>query len=419
MHNFFYYLNKCKFFPFYLVSPNPYAIGTASRHIYIGLLKAIERKKILLIFVPTIFQKILKYSICNRCLFNNLSFNSYSTKHYKFIKFFIRVILNIFFLFRRLAAIFFKNFLKIKLHENYFFLEIGIKEDDIEYNKNKDFPILPYNFSLIKSIEIDTKEETFSKKILNDLNVDVNQQFVCLHVRDNIYRGDLNRRNFRNSNIENYYELISYLIQKNFIIFRMGKSARKKIGINHKNLIDLPFLNTNYDFLDLYLIKNCKFFIGTQSGILDTAFLFKKDCLITNVVRLFETPPKTIKSRALCKIPYFKNTNKILNLHQYLNLPYKFHHELYINDELDFIENSDEDLYECIKEFLILIEKRESEIILKENENLFNNYLLIRFYDMFKNDKDLINHAQKVELFRLLKSLKGAYSSVFLNKYFK
>ena len=66
-----------------------------------------------------------------------------------------------------------------------------------------------------------------------------------------------------------------------------------------------------------------------------------------------------------------------------------------------------------------LVVERESEVILKENENLFNNCLLNRFYEMFKNDKDLINHIQKVELFRLLKSLKGAYSSVFLNKYFK
>ncbi len=419
MNNFFYYLNKCKFFPFYLVSPNPYAVGTASRNIYIGILKAFEKKKIPLIFVPTILQKMLKYSICNKCLFNNLSFNSYSPNHFRIIKFIIVILLNIFFFIRRLIALFFKNFLKIKLHENFFFLEIGIKEDDIEYNKNKDFVILPYNFSIIKSIELDKKKEFFSKKILNNLNIDINQQFVCLHVRDSVYRNDLNRRNFRNSNIENYYEIINHLIKKNYIIFRMGKSAEKKVDINHNNLIDLPFSNINHDFLDLYLIKNCKFFIGTQSGILDTAFLFKKDCFITNVVRLFESSPKTIKSRMLCKIPYFKKNNTILNLYQYLSLPYKFHHELYINDELNFIENSNEDLYDCFKEFLILIEKEESEITLKENESLFNNCLLNRFSEMFKNDKDLINYTQKVELFRLLKSSKGAYSSIFLNKYFK
>ena len=39
--------------------------------------------------------------------------------------------------------------------------------------------------------------------------------------------------------------------------------------------------------MDLCLIKECEFYVGTPSGPLDTAYLFEKPVLVTNLYDLY------------------------------------------------------------------------------------------------------------------------------------
>jgi len=421
--NIFSYLNNSKWFPYYIITPLPYAIGTACQDISIGILKANERNKILLIIVPKIFCKILKFDICNKYLFDYLIINEYPQNRINFIKYFISFILNIIFIIKRILALSLKKLLKIKLPGNYFFLDIGLNDDDSLYKKNNiNLEISSYNFSFIKNntIQLQKKEKILSEKIFQKLGLDKNQKFVCLHIRDHFYRNDFGKRNFRNSTLENYYELINFLTKNDLLVFRMGLVAEKRIDIKNKNIIDLPFLEINNDFFNLHLIKECNFFIGTQSGILDTAFLFRKDCLITNIVKIFNGHPNTLRSRSLFKIPYFKKNNKVLNLNEYLDLSFFYHHPNFLDNDLDYIENSSEDLYEAIKEYLALFNvKDDSKINLNQTQQLFNGYLLNRFSEMLhRNDESLVKYEKKIRLLKLLKSIKGSSFQFFLNKYF-
>lgn len=418
IHKLFYYLNNSSFFPFYIVTPSPYGIGTATTSIRIALLKSIEKKKLLLVFVPKLFTKILKFDICNEYLFEKLLHNKIYEKKYKISKKIIFFILSFLFFIRRSIALIFLSLFSIKFPENFFFLEIGLRDEEIQF-KNQHNGLTPYSFSLINELRIDDLHNKLSNNILQKLKIDKDQEFVCLHVRDGEYKKDYDRRSQRNSNIENYYELINYLNKKNIIVFRMGLKVKKKIEIHNKNIIDLPFLNINHDYFNLYLIKNCKFFIGTQSGMQQLAFLFNKDCLMTNVHRIFEDPPLTLRSRTITKIPYFKDKKNIIDLKKYLDLPYSYHHEFFINNELEYMENSEEDLYLAAQEFFELINiKNDSSIVFAENQKKFNSLLLEKFKSDLKNDYSLINHTQKIKLLKMLLSSKGAFSHFFLKKYF-
>ena len=425
MKKIFNFLNNSKLFPFYIVTPIPYALGTASENIRIALAKAMQKKKFLLIIVPKIGFRILNYHICNKYLFEDLIINGHLQHQFK-LRYLINFLLNFIFVIKRSAALFIKYVLKIRLSDNYFFLEIGINDDDFDNKLNKDpdkiSKILPYNFSYIKNdtIKLQQKDKFLSDKVFLSLKIDKNQDFICLHVRDSSYRNDLGKRNFRNSNVANYYELMEFLIKKDIVIFRMGINAEKKIDLKNKNIIDLPFLDINYDFFNLHLIKECKFFIGTQSGPLDTAMLLNKSCLITNVLRVFNAIPNTSRSRVLCKIPFVKKTKEIMNLNQYLKLPFAFHHPNFINDDLDFVENTSEELFIAIKDYLTLFNStKNTKIILKKNQIIFNNFILDRFSEMLaENDKDLIKYDQKIRSLRVLKSIEGSYCPTFLNKYF-
>ena len=61
-----------------------------------------------------------------------------------------------------------------------------------------------------------------------------------------------------------------------------------KLKINNKNLIDLPSYNFG-NKLDLFFIKKCKFYIGCDSGPIDTAWLFNKPVLLQICMRCILT----------------------------------------------------------------------------------------------------------------------------------
>jgi putative glycosyltransferase (TIGR04372 family) len=424
------FLNTSNFFPYYIITPLPYAIGTASIDILFGINKARIKKKKLIIIAPSIAKFFLKYSICNNYLFNNLIIDGYSQKDFFITKKIFSLFINLNFFINRSIALIFFILLKIKFNETFNFLRIGLldsyydtdKKKKEENENNTANKIKPYDFFFTKNaIALDSVVESQSQKIIKKIGIQEGQDFVCLHVREGVYRNDANRRPYRNSNIENYYELIKFLISKNIFIIRMGRKSEQPLALKNKFIYDLPFSEFKYDFFDLYLMKKCKFFIGDQSGLTDLAILLSKDCLKTNMLRIFELLPTTIKSRSICKIPFYKKNKKSLRLKEYLDLPYLYHHSKFINEELDFMENSSEDLYLSAKEYYKLIytnSENNSVILLTEIQKKFNKMLLERFSEMyFKKDEHLKNFFRPYCFFRWVKSIRGGYSSCFLEKY--
>lgn len=417
------FLNKSNFFPYYIITPLPYAIGTAAQDILFGINKANQKKKKLIIIVPTIFQKYLNYSICNKHLFAGLIIDGFDQDKL-FIKKLLIPFVNISFLINRMISLFIRKFTHFNISDHFSFLSIGLQEsweDETKINEKSEKEIKKIDFFFKNNlISLDKKIEEKSENILRKIGCEKNQDFVCLHVREGVYRNDRERRPFRNSSIENHYELINFLLKKRIFVIRIGRSSEQRIKFHHKYLFDIPFSDEKYDFFDLYLIKNCKFFIGDQSGPTDTAIFFKKDCLQTNMLRLFELPPTTEKSRTMFKLPILKKNKKILRLREYLAMPYFYHHSRFIDEELDYIENSTEDLFDAIKEYWGLIYDTNENFKKLEKIQLDVNQLIYQRYSemYFGNDPDLKKFYKKKLLFKWLKSTRGSYVSSFIKKYF-
>lgn len=141
------------------------------------------------------------------------------------------------------------------------------------------------------------------------MNIGSLDNLVCLHVRDHFFRKDENKKNYRNSDINNYIDTINYLIENNFKVIRMGKSGQK-INFKHQNFFDYPNLDNTDDILDIFLINKCKFYIGTQSGILDVAYMFNKPILTTNMVELYTSYPRKKIDRGIFKKVFSKRDKK-------------------------------------------------------------------------------------------------------------
>ena len=122
------FCNKIKNFPYFFISPLPYAIGNASEQILIAANKAKVEKKKLIIIYTNFLSKFLKYKIANRFLFEGLVFNKEKYLVSYFVKNLVRFFLEIEFFFTRIFVILNDATIKIDIPEDKRFLSIGVQE---------------------------------------------------------------------------------------------------------------------------------------------------------------------------------------------------------------------------------------------------------------------------------------------------
>ncbi len=414
-------LNYHKKFPYYIATPLAYSIGDASEHIALAASHAKNLGKKILIFKTKYFQKFLGYKVCNNALFDFLVLNN-QTKEKSFFYFIIDQIIQLEFLFRRSLAIFLKKFFKIDLGENFRFSYLGILElytyqNTLDYKK-----IEPFNIkSFVADIQENKKEECY--KLLRGVGIK-DKRFVCLHVRDNTYHKDVGRKEYRNSNINNYIELINLLISKDYYVLRMGDSPTPKLNFTNKKFIDYPYSDIKSELMDLFLIKECNFFVGTQSGIMDTAHMFKKPLLLTNICELFSSFPRKKNDRGIFKKIIDKKNGKIINIKDFAKLNINYHNpEVEIKD-INFEENSDEELYAAMQEYLNLIEEKNQVTDIQINFKKFLQNRLEEIYNenftSFSSKKINRNFSNNefLRIIRCFKMCEGNYSTSYLEKNF-
>jgi putative glycosyltransferase (TIGR04372 family) len=417
---FFDFLNKLDKFPYYFIAPCPYAIGTASYDLMYGYCFSKYKNKKIIVLLPFVFPNFLKYQICNKTLFKDLFFGEKLNLIESFYQFFSNFFFNIEFFVVRSFVIFNDKFFKIKLHEYIRFLRVGnnflLKENILELNSYK---------NIIKNININ-----YNNVVINDStnikcknillkNKFIFEKFICIHTRDESYRNDYNRRIYRNSSIDNFTDAIKYLINQGFGVVRLGDIKAKKTSISNKNFLDYPFTDLKSEEMDMYLLKNCFFYIGTNSGPLDIARLFGKPTLIHNMINpLSDGYPLRYFDRGYLKKVKYKNEE--LSLLEFLKLPFKFHNPCRDISELKFIESDAYENYINIKEYCELI--KDDKISYTKLQKNFNNFFKENIKNFFKNeffqkknDSLFWDHNAKKIIFSLEKS-SGTLTDNYLNK---
>lgn len=421
-------LNYVKKFPYFICTPLIYSLGNASEHIYTAAAYAKIKNKKIIIIKLNIFKKLLKYKICNKELFDSLIINKQSRKNNLFILI-INFLIQTEFVIKRSCSLIFKFFFDKDLGEEYRFPFVGNRDLYSYENKFEFDNIKPLDFKECEADLIDKKQKT-CLKILENNGIKF-KKFVCLHVRDNNYYKDLGRREYRNSNIDNYIDMIKYLIEKDYNVFRLGDKPAPKVKFNHKNFFDVPYTNLKSEIMDLFLIKNCEFYIGTPSGPLDTAYLFNKPVLITNLYDVYASFPRKNIDRGIFRKIFDKKKGNFLNIKQFAELSINYHHcETEIKD-LTFQENTAEDLLEGIDEYYNFINSKNK--VNKEKFNLdtsqlnFNRFLNIRLEEIYKKDfieneffkNDIWKKNEFMRIVKRFKACEGSFNTSYLKKNFQ
>ena len=226
--------------------------------------KGVER---ILLFSPYLFQKKLNYQNFVLDLNKAVTFKNKKLNEGIFFKIF-NFLLSVEFAIYRffITRIFFAKKSNFWSNYNEIFAENpNVIFENVDEQLSNTFNILnSTNFSLEKKIE-----ENCKKRIKN-YNIDIDSNFICLHVRDDTFHNDKGRRDFRNSNIDNYLEMINFFKEKNFKVFRMGLKVNKKLkNADNVNIIDYPFTDYNSREFDFFLLRIVNFILLEVEDLLN------------------------------------------------------------------------------------------------------------------------------------------------------
>lgn len=211
------------------------------------------------------------------------------------------------------------------------------------------------------------------KRQLKTLGLRTDEPFVCFHIRTPCFRSDAGINNHRNSHIENYVVTLKYLKSQNYQIIRLGDMV--KLGFEDL-YIDYPNTKVKSELMDLFLLKYCVFFLGTNSGILDTALLLGTPTLAVNVSDfLFVKPYKSCDS-FIYKHVISRAKNRKLFFKEVFSEPYIINSNRHFDEftqHYTLQENTNEEILEAVDNMLSSLKNPCSET---PKQSLFKKTLI-------------------------------------------
>ena len=229
------------------------------------------------------------------------------------------------------------------------------------------------------------KDELIGIKALKKINIYKNKSYICFHNRDSSFlnktnfKTDWNFHDYRDSDVTNYILSIEQLIKNGYSTIRMGHTVKKELNIKNLNFINYAGSNLRSDFLDIYLLKECKFLICSDTGISFPAEVFKRPIIYVNWTILDRLP--TYVSNGLIIFKKFFSTKKkrVLSFNEMkeINLASGNPERILKEKGVKLIENTPQEIWAVVKEMKerldkTWVDKNKNEILQEKFWELFS-----------------------------------------------
>jgi len=338
-----------------ILLPHPVTVGNASEDYYFGLLAARKQGKKLVVLFPFPMPGRFKIRMFEPAILH-LESDLLAMSYRGVASSSLSAIFTAYFIALRIGAIFLHKYFGIVLTGYYWRPLAG---QDILWRPNAG--VIKFNWDLARHqlwgdqfstpipLTLNQKIVTHCEDVRERMGLPRDAWFVCLHVREGGYTGDWT--NIRNADITNYFGAIREITKRGGWVVRMGDPSMIKLpALEH--VIDYPFLPARSAIMDVYLIKECAFYVGTGSGILDTAFLLGKPVVMTNSTQWINGIPLRHGDLAIFKHMYSRSENRFLSLKEWLMRASSITSEDWSSSDWTLVENSEEEIASVVRERL-------------------------------------------------------------------
>lgn len=213
-----------------------------------------------------------------------------------------------------------------------------------------------YEFNNTKcNLSFTDEEEKMGADLLRKMGIPEGAWFVCIHAR-NLPPSKENPLNvYRNCSIQHFMKAAEYITSLGGYAVRMGDDAEEELNLSNPRIIDYA-KKYRFDFGDIYLPAKCKFFLGSNTGLIIISEIFHVPLAETNFPtcgQLF-TPFRS-NSFFLLKKLWSTKENRFLTFRETLEFEkqtsYKdWKHFSYEKHGLRCTENSPDEILDLAKE---------------------------------------------------------------------
>ena len=236
------------------------------------------------------------------------------------------------------------------------------------------------------SIILNDNEKLVGLSFLDKINFPRESKLVLLFSRDSAYINSILNNNqykddFRDVDINTFKKTVDYLIKNNYYVLRMGSLVKEKLEINSNRYFDYASSALKSELLDVFLSSHCSFAVSVSTGIDELPKIYSKPICFVNFVP-FSFLRSNCNSLTIFKKPIDSNTKEMLSYPIIYDkgLDDCLNGDLYRSKNISFINNSEDEILYCIKEFIenFLSDKvnfKQSKL----QKNFTKNYLSKRY----------------------------------------
>jgi putative glycosyltransferase (TIGR04372 family) len=212
-------------------------------------------------------------------------------------------------------------------------------------------------------LRISSSHDEAGRQRLREFGVPRDAWFICLHVREASYFKETDsgsQNSNRNANIEDYLPAIEAVTARGGWVIRIGDPSMTPFP-PMDNVVDYANHPLRDDWMDIFLIGSCRFFVGTTSGPSAVATVFGVPKLVTNFFPLGFWPYSG-KDIFIHKLLRSREDSRFLAIDEAFRPPLiGVHFSGFFEDQgIEVLDNSPDDILDAVTEMLDVVEGKQS-----------------------------------------------------------
>jgi len=277
-----------------------------------------------------------------------------------------------------------------------------------------------YFFSLNIYLERDTNNflDNFNKNIFIEKKVILSKnrkfdsilekKFVTLHVRDKNYLKnrfkdkDYSIHDCRDSDISTYKKSIENLISRGYGVIKVGDKSSNRLNLEDPKYFDYACSEFKSDKLDIEILNNSSFAIGTESGgTMLSHITLRKPTLCLNYTHIGQIHSSQSYVWYIHKKLKNIKTQKYLSLNDIFSQNFAYFLNDYQSKGLELIDNTEDEIDDAVNEFIdfqenkinldkILLYNKKYKKKFLENHRKYFDHCINAFFKNQKLDKNEI-----------------------------
>ncbi|MCK5602945.1 TIGR04372 family glycosyltransferase [Candidatus Pacearchaeota archaeon] len=215
---------------------------------------------------------------------------------------------------------------------------------------------------------------------LQQLGIPRGSWFVCLHVREAgfLKEGNNPYHAYRNADINTYLLAVKTIVEAGGWVIRMGDSTMKPLPpLDH--VIDYANSEFKSDWMDIFCCAECRFFLGTTSGLFIVSFDFGVPCALANDTPMGDRPWSK-KDRFIPKLYWSTSEGRYLTFEEALAPKFRccYDGNIFESSGISVIDNTPEEISDIVLEMLNRLDNNleytEDDDILQDRFNTLLPY---------------------------------------------